>query len=659
MIDEALPRDPLTEYKNFADEFSKELERVSTFFTDVLQSLESIMTNSLEKLNESGIIPGTETNDGIKKSIRKQKKDREVSAIREYTSWYKKMEQLESFATLNIILCIKILKKHDKLWKSSDRMYPDVMDSLVLQTNFGRVMSEDNPLNDLRVRVVKLYAEFCCDGDIREASGKLKMSKGDDDATKLWGLGLRIGGVMWLCCWFLWDVIVDVGDGQTLWNDPAIYLYSFLGNLLVYDWLWAGSVYVWEKSNVNYLVLLDLAANHAPGPRHLFGDVATKTMFYLINFILYYKARRRHLPVYFPPHYFPLALAVVALGTFTYNAFVQRNSVSHRLYSPQVISRIVTSPFSAVTLREQYTGDVMTSCIRVFTNGAYACCYIATEAYEDPTATLHQFGACSSSSVMIAITGLLSILPLWFRFAQCLHRIYESSSTTVRNGPCSFIVWPHSYNALKYMMGIVVVLMGIAHPLGESASSTYTMVYKGIFIAITLATTLYQFYWDVYMDWGLFRNRPRGNSIPSVSEWSKTHLFLRPKLLYKTRVWVYYVGMALDLILRAMWTLSLIPQGASGPFSYSLSDQLGPFLAMFELCRRSMWGLFKLEWEHVCAGSGNTSGEEHFVSFHLEKPKTALSDGNHDIKIAFYHISMASFVLGVVIMLILSFEFGS
>ena len=82
-----------------------------------------------------------------------------------------------------------------------------------------------------------------------------------------------------------------------------------------------------------------------------------------------------------------------------------------------------------------------------------------------------------------------------------------------------------------------------------------------------------------------------------------------------------------------MWTLSLIPQGSSGsPFSYSLSDQLGPFLAMFEMCRRCMWLMLKLECEHI-----NVGAEDGAVALHIEK-NSAAEDPNRDLKVAVYHL---------------------
>jgi hypothetical protein len=52
----------------------------------------------------------------------------------------------------------------------------------------------------------------------------------------------------------------------------------------------------------------------------------------------------------------------------------------------------------------------------------------------------------------------------------------------------------------------------------------------------------------VFMDWGLWRS-PDG---------------LRPQLLCRFHL-VYYAAMPVDLLLRLLWTISLLPQAAGGP----------------------------------------------------------------------------------------------
>lgn len=53
---------------------------------------------------------------------------------------------------------------------------------------------------------------------------------------------------------------------------------------------------------------------------------------------------------------------------------------------------------------------------------------------------------------------IVSALPFWFRFNQCLHKYFHTGER-----------WPHLGNAAKYACAHTVIVMGSFHPLfGES-----------------------------------------------------------------------------------------------------------------------------------------------------------------------------------------------
>ena len=134
----------------------------------------------------------------------------------------------------------------------------------------------------------------------------------------------------------------------------------------------------------------------------------------------------------------------------------------------------------------------------------------------------------------------------------------------------SYHTFVHSYNAFKYLMSMIVVFFGLAHPLSEAASNKSLQTYHVIFMTVLIIATSYQFYWDVYNDWGLFRVMPDWRGILSLDFSSiKPGVFLRPTLMYKKRIYFYYLAIILDLILRGMWTLSLIPQVLQLSFFFS------------------------------------------------------------------------------------------
>jgi len=58
---------------------------------------------------------------------------------------------------------------------------------------------------------------------------------------------------------------------------------------------------------------------------------------------------------------------------------------------------------------------------------------------------------------------------------------------------------------------------------------------------------------------------------------------------------VYITAVILDFFLRAMWTFDLSPQ--TSPLTFLL--YLAPVLGVLEVCRRSMWAIFRVENEHM------------------------------------------------------------
>jgi len=67
-----------------------------------------------------------------------------------------------------------------------------------------------------------------------------------------------------------------------------------------------------------------------------------------------------------------------------------------------------------------------------------------------------------------------------------------------------------------------------------------------IFVAINIISTCFTYYWDLYIDWGLFRD---GDRDPK---------FLRHKLLYPVKF--YYVAALTNLMMRLMWILPLFKE---------------------------------------------------------------------------------------------------
>ncbi len=126
----------------------------------------------------------------------------------------------------------------------------------------------------------------------------------------------------------------------------------------------------------------------------------------------------------------------------------------------------------------------------------------------------------------------------------------------------------HLVNAIKYFSSVLtVVFSGIRRANQQSHAILITYSF------IAAISALYTWIWDVRVDWGL------GN-------WgSRSHFMLREQLIYK-KVWVYYLGIIVNLALRLVWVVTLgIPS----------TNAIMTTASVTEVILRFTWNIFRLE----------------------------------------------------------------
>jgi len=133
----------------------------------------------------------------------------------------------------------------------------------------------------------------------------------------------------------------------------------------------------------------------------------------------------------------------------------------------------------------------------------------------------------------------------------------------------TIMVWPYSYNALRYFLSILVIFFGAFPP-----SDTDGVLYRSWYIPLYVIATLFSCYWDVAMDFQLM-------------QFNCKKPFLRSRLFYEETEIFYYVVLVLNPILRFMWTLNFTPFGGQA------------FLVIFEIARRSMWACLRMELGYI------------------------------------------------------------
>ncbi|KAL4808689.1 EXS-domain-containing protein [Aspergillus unguis] len=167
---------------------------------------------------------------------------------------------------------------------------------------------------------------------------------------------------------------------------------------------------------------------------------------------------------------------------------------------------------------------------------------------------------CNSSHSRLL--GFFTTLPSILRAFQCIRRYVDT-----RN------VFPHLLNFGKYMFGVLYYATLSMYRIDRVTR------FQAPFITFALLNAVYTSVWDLAMDWSL------GNIYAK-------HPLLREVLAFR-RVWVYYLAMVLDVVVRFNWIFYAI-------FAHDIqhSAVLSFVVSFSEICRRGMWTIFRVENEH-------------------------------------------------------------
>ena len=242
-----------------------------------------------------------------------------------------------------------------------------------------------------------------------------------------------------------------------------------------------------------------------------------------------------------------------------------------------ILSYTMSAPLYEVTFRDGFIGDVFTSSVRPMQDLAFTVFYIFsglrgwwTEAYDLDDADLPLEKSWLLHTVLLPAC---MISPLWWRFLQNLRQAYDSKKR-----------WPYLGNALKYFVAAQVSMLGLFDPSKKE---------KAVWIFCFVGATLYQTWWDVFMDWELLTFQSNGS------------LKLRSSRLYQSRA-MYWSILFVNFVLRFGWTLSFLPQwylDRSGmllkTFDGHFTRVIGPAIASAEIIRRMLWGFLRLELEAI------------------------------------------------------------
>jgi len=293
-----------------------------------------------------------------------------------------------------------------------------------------------------------------------------------------------------------------------------------------------------------------------------------------------------------------------------------------------ILSYTIGAPLYHVTFRDGFIGDILTSSVRPLQDIAFTTFYLFSglqgwwqQSYDLDAADL----PLESNSILhTMILPMCMMSPLWYRFCQNLRQTYEYKSR-----------WPYLGNALKYFIAAEVAIFGV-YMQSPGHSTLWLMGF--------VAATLYQIWWDVFMDWKLLR----------VSRWKTVDLNVFERIislsiptslrLRETRIysvsWIYWGVFGINIVLRFCWTLSFLPPHylnragvLSETFDGDISTYLNPIIASAEIIRRTMWGWLRVECEAIKVARNEPRLRGAWTDY--AEDKKASDDSNSDSNIEF------------------------
>lgn len=295
-------------------------------------------------------------------------------------------------------------------------------------------------------------------------------------------------------------------------------------------------------------------------------------------------------PISYLAFFANVAAPLFPLGLFIISLFLVVVPWRKRKVLWSIVSLTMGAPFYEVTFRDGFIGDIITSIVRPLQDLVFTLFFLplGLHAWWSSHAYTMDAAAIPIERSWLVHTVLLpacTLSPLWWRFCQNLRQCFDAKQR-----------WPYLGNALKYMAAAEVTTFGMFDPSVKK---------HPVWIACFFVATVYQVWWDVFMDWGLLERDVGYYGDRSGICWWWPYS-LRTKRLYKRR-WVYHVIFCINFFLRFVGMITLIPpvhlSRTTGLIvnTYNPDFQLfvGSLAACAEILRRTIWALLRLEWEVI------------------------------------------------------------
>ncbi|XP_022670027.1 xenotropic and polytropic retrovirus receptor 1-like isoform X3 [Varroa destructor] len=562
--------------EGFLQYCDKELAKINTFYAEKLAEATRKFSNlKAELYNYVSKVEG-----GHNKFTNKRKQgasvalttlvapfDRKAKEVKSHTrklhdlklafsEFYLSLILLQNYQNLNFTGFRKILKKHDKLLgtNSGAQWRQSHVETAMFYTN--------KDIDKIIGEVETLVTSQLEGGDRQKAMKRLRVPPLNDQHSP-W-ITFKVGFFLGACLILMVAVALSAVYTQAR-NDWRVVFRLYRGTCLVVIFLFliGINVYGWRTSGVNHVLIFELDPRNHLSEQHLMEMAAIFGVLWTLSVLAFLYAR----PLGIPTYANPLALVLFMLLFLLNPTHTLRHNA--RFWLLRVLCRIFAAPFFYVNFADFWLADQLNSLVPIFTDAQYFVCFFATDFNWMENTDAYK---CMNRTANIILRPVLSCLPAWFRFAQCLRRYRDTREA-----------FPHLVNAGKYSTTFFTITFSTLFNLYKSQyESLSSNPFFYLWVVSMIVSSCYTYTWDIRMDWGLFDANAGENR------------FLREEIVYSS-IHYYYGAIVADLLLRFGWTLSL----SLTELGLIHADLMVTILSPLEVFRRFVWNFFRLENEHL------------------------------------------------------------
>ncbi|KAL1218458.1 Phosphate transporter PHO1-like protein0 [Cardamine amara subsp. amara] len=470
-----------------------------------------------------------------------------------FSEFYQKLRRLKEYSFMNLLAFSKIMKKYEKIAsRNASRNYMKIVDNSLIGSS--------DEVNRLLERVEVTFVKHFSSGNRREGMKCLrpKVKRERHRVTFFSGFfsGCSIALVIAVVFKIETRKIMEEDYG-TEYMENIIPLYSLFGYIILHMLMYSANIYFWKRYRVNYTFIFGFKQGTELGYGEVFlvttGLAVLAFLCFLLNLQLDMDWKiKDHKTL---PEVIPLGLVTIVL----FILFCPFNIVyrSSRLFFIRALIHCVCAPLYEVTLPDFFLLDHLTIQVQAIRSFELFICYYGLGEY------LQRQDKCHSHGIYNAFYFVVALIPYWLRFLQCIRRLCEEKETV------------HGYNALKYMLTIIAVVLRTVYELKKGHNwMILALVSSGV------ATGMNTF-WDIVIDWGLLRRHSKNP-------------YLRDKLLVPHKS-VYFAAMVVNVILRAAWMQLVLEFNLKSLHKIAVST----IISCLEIVRRGIWSFFRLENEHL------------------------------------------------------------